>query len=365
MSGSGAPCALCGARTRTTKPAPSTTTVKDNSHPRLIPPNLLFVWFGARVPLFVELALRSAATHNPNAKVVLLASGLTHDEHARLQVPGLSVETLNFESLLSAASRRARETYGRGLDVGRLEFVWEQLRTPAARANVVRLLHLFCYGGIYLDTDTLTLRNFDDLRRHSAFCGQERLLWPKERLTKQSRYFWLDGPALTVARKALANVPRGYRVQASLYRYYALAVNNAVLGCTSGHPAFLAALDRACALPNAELSKQFRLGTHLLQQVFQTDANAAATETERVTLLPPEYFYPLGPVISSHYFRETSDVDGVVADIVTPNTHVIHWYASVSNLLTYDATRILAEAQEVPFAHLCAPYLMSSQSNSR
>lgn len=342
-----------------------TAPATDTPRPLLIPPNLLFVWFGARVPLFVELALRSAAAHNPDAKVVLLASGLTHDEHARLQVPGLCVETLHFESLVTAASRRAHETYGRSLDTPRLRYVWQQLRTPAARANVVRLLHLFTHGGIYLDTDTLTLRNFTDLRSYSAFCGQERLLWPKQRLDKRSRYFWLDGPALTVARKVLANLPRGYRTQTSLYRHYALAVNNAVLGCAPAHPAFLAALDRACALPNAELSKQFRLGTHLLQQVFQTDANASARDDERVTLLPPEYFYPLGPVISSHYFRETSDVASVVADIVTPNTHVIHWYASVSNLLSYDATRILAEAQDVPFAHLCAPYLMSSQSNSR
>lgn len=333
--------------------------------PHLIPPNLLFVWFGARVPLFVELALRSAATHNPQAKVVLLASGLTHAEHTRLTVPGLSVETLNFEALVSAASRRAHEVFGRGLDSSRVKYVWEQLRTPAARANVVRLLYLFSHGGIYLDTDTLTLRNFDDLRRHSAFCGQERLLWPKTRLDKRRRYFWLDGPALSIARKALASVPRGYRVQASLYRHYALAVNNAVLGCTAAHPAFLQALDHACALPDAELSKQFRLGTHLLQQVFESQSNHAAPERERVTLLPPEYFYPLGPVISHHYFRETSNAEAVIADIVTPNTHLIHWYASVSNLLSYDATRILAESQTVPFAHLCAPYLMSSQISSR
>lgn len=340
-------------------------TAAENDQHLVIPPNLLFVWFGARVPLFVELALRSAATHNPEARVLLLASGLTYDERARLQVPGLSVETLDIEALFGAASRRAYETSGRGLDRSRLEHVWERLRTPAARANLVRLLHLFCHGGIYLDTDTLTLRNFDELRRHSAFCGQERLLWPKERLNKTRRYFWLDGPILTVARKALANVPRGYRTQALLDRHYALAVNNAVLGCTPGHPAFLRALDSACALPDAELSKQFRLGTHLLQQVFQTHWDASATDDERVTLLPPEYFYPLGPVISSHYFRETSDVDGVIADIVTPNTHVIHWYASVSNLLTYDATRIFTESRTVPFAHLCAPYLMSSQISSR
>lgn len=335
--------------------------------PLPIPPNLLFVWFGAKVPLFVELALRSAASHNPECKVVLLASGLTPVEHSRLQVPGLSVETLNIEALFSAASRRAYETHGRGLDLQRLKYVWEQLRTPAARANLVRLLYLFCYGGIYLDTDTLTLRNFDDLRAYSAFCGQERLLWPKERLDKKRLYFWLTGPLLTVARKTFANLPRGYRAQAPLYRHYALAVNNAVLGCSPAHPAFLDALDRALALPHAELSKPFRLGTHLLQQAFQTDVRQSSEETadRAVTLLPPEYFYPLGPVISSHYFRETSDVDAMLAEVLTPNTHVIHWYASVSNLLSYDTTRILDERQSVPFAHLCAPYLMSSQISSR
>ncbi len=339
------------------------TIARDARRP--IPPNLLFVWFGARVPLFVELALRSAAAHNPDAQVVLLVSGLTPDEHARLQVPGLRVESLDFEALLSAASRRALDVYGRGLDTHRLGHIWRHLRTPAARANLVRLLYLFCHGGVYLDTDTLTLRSFDDLRAYPAFCGQERLLWPKERLDKRSRYFWLDGPALTVARKLLANVPRGYRSQAHLNSYYALAVNNAVLGAAPAHPAFLAALDHACTLPDAELAKPFRLGTHLLQQVFQIDDKRDTEPKARVELLPPEYFYPLGPVISNHYFRETSDVDRVVGDIVTPNTHVIHWYASVSNLLTYDATRILAESQTVPFAHLCAPYLMSSQSSSR
>lgn len=341
-------------------------TVSPTADTPAIPPSLLFVWFGARVPLFVEIALRSAAAHNPNAKVTLLVSGLTPDEHARLSVPGLVVETLNIDALFSAASRRAQETQSRSLDSTRLHYVWEQLRSPAARANLVRLLHLFSFGGIYLDTDTLTLRNFDDLRALPAFCGRERLLWPKERLDKRRAYFWLKGPALTLARKALASAPLGYRAQALLNRHYALAVNNAVLGCRAGHPAFLAALDAALALPHVELTRQFRLGTHLLQQVFEHDERwTQASLRDRVELLPPEYFYPLGPVISNHYFRETSDVESVVSELLSPETHVIHWYASVSNLLTYDATRILAERQSVPFAHLCAPYLMSSQISSR
>lgn len=329
-----------------------------------IPANLLFVWFGAQVPLFVELALRSAAAHNPGANVVLLASGLTQQEQSRLAVPGLRVENLNFSTLLTMASRRAYEDHGRAMDVHRLEFVWTQLRTPAARANLVRLLYLFAFGGIYLDTDTLTLRSFDDLRELSAFCGQERLLWPKDRLDKKRLYFWVTGPALTIARKALASLPLGYRAQKQLNRHYALAVNNAVLGCRPGHPAFLAILDRASTLSNSELSKPFRLGTHLLQQVLQGERTWQDPGPDRVHLLDPEYFYPLGPVTSNHYFRETNDVEGVLRDVVTPKTHVIHWYASVSNLLTYDTTRILTDRQTVPFASLCAPYLMSSQISS-
>jgi hypothetical protein len=292
---------------------------------------------------------------------------MTRDEHARLTVPGLTVETLNIDTLYGSASRRAQEVHGRPLDVTRLKYVWEQLRTPAARANLVRLLYLFAYGGIYLDTDTLTLRSLGDLRKYAAFCGQERLLWPKERLNKRSAYFWVKGPALTLARKTLASVPMGYRAQAHLNRHYALAVNNAVLGCRAGHPAFLAVIDAALGLPDGELSRPFRLGTHLLQQVFEHSSRWThdALDSDRVALLSPEHFYPLGPVTSNHYFREASDVGRVIGDIISPLTHVIHWYASVSNLLTYDATRIMAERQSVPFAHLCAPYLMSSQINSR
>lgn len=332
-----------------------------------IPPNLLFIWFGSRVPLFVELALRSAAAHNPGSKLVLLASGLSSDERARLSVSGLTVETLNLDVLFATASRRAVETQGRSLDVARLRHVWEYLRTPAARANLVRLLYLFSHGGIYLDTDTLTLRNLDGLRRYAAFCGQERLLWSKERLNKRKLYFWVTGPLLSVSRKALANVPWGYRAQARLNPYYAVAVNNAVLGCKRGHPAFLAALDAALALPHAELSRPFRLGTHLLQRIFEHSQRwtSQAAPDEQVTLLPPEYFYPLGPVTSHHYFRETSEVEQVLEELIAPQTHVIHWYASVSNLLTYDAPRIMDERQNVPFAHLCAPYLMSPQISSR
>ena len=49
------------------------------------------------------------------------------------------------------------------------------LRHPAHRADVVRLEKLLNVGGIYLDTDVFVHRSYDDLLRHSAVLGEERV----------------------------------------------------------------------------------------------------------------------------------------------------------------------------------------------
>ncbi len=49
------------------------------------------------------------------------------------------------------------------------------LRHPAHRADVMRLEKLLGAGGIYLDTDVLVHRSFDDLLGHSAVLGEQRV----------------------------------------------------------------------------------------------------------------------------------------------------------------------------------------------
>ena len=321
--------------------------------PQSVPAHLWFIWFGSTLPLFAEIALRSAARHNPGARVTLLHANLSPSEQARLSTAWLELRSLDIESLVEAAVRRASSAEQAPLDRQRLLFVWKQLTKPAARANLARLLVLYAEGGVYLDTDTLTLRDFAPLLELGAFCGQEQILWPRRQLGKRRAYFWLKGPALSLLRLSFAVVPKGYRAQRSLSSQYSLAVNNAVLGCSAGHSRINAALQLACSTPDHELTRPYRLGTHLLQTVLDSPPSVA----DEVVLLAPEYFYPLGPVISHHYFRATTDVAAVTKELLFPNTYVVHWYASVSNLLKLDAAHILEQRHRTPFAHLCAPYV--------
>jgi hypothetical protein len=76
-----------------------------------------------------------------------------------------------------------------------------------------------------------------------------------------------------------------------------------------------------------------------------------------VARLSPTHFYPLGPVISQHYFRDYPDAAQVSSEIVSADTYVIHWYASVSDLQGIDANYIRAHRATSVFAALCAPVL--------
>jgi len=311
------------------------------------------VWFGEDFPLFAEIAARSAYRHNPRARVILLHEGLKDPVGLRARLPWLDIQPLSVPSLCEQAAERARQMGHAALNQKRLMFIWNRLSKPAARANLVRLLALYAAGGVYLDTDTLTCRSFTPLLHHSAFCGLERILWSRERMQSSRSYVWLQGPALSLLRLALARVPQGYRVQRKLDGFYTLAVNNAVLGARPGHPRLHQALQEACRIPERELTRPYRLGTHLLQSVLGTPSE----DVEDVVLLPPEYFYPLGPVMSHHYFRTSHNAQKVAAELLSPETTVVHWYASVSNLLELDAGYITANRSRTPFAHLCAPYL--------
>lgn len=313
-----------------------------------IPNRLHFVWFGEQLPCFAVLALKSARAKNPSATVKLW-----HDARLRvdarvdaLRAAGvervaLDVDALLGEALAAAAAPRA------------LENIWRVLTAPAARSNVVRLLILYLEGGIYLDTDTLTLQNLDALRQDSAFCGLEHILWSTPRLNKRRPYYWTLGPLLSGLRLAAGHWKEGYRLHRSQLRWYDRAANNAVLGFAPRHPFLGRAFAQMGALPEHEWTRRYRLGTHLLQDLLRT---APESEPE-VRQYAPEYFYPLGPILSKHYFYERADVAGATAALIPPSAHVLHWYASVADLAPLDEDYIASHRNASVYAHLCAPFL--------
>lgn len=312
-----------------------------------IPRQYHYIWFGDRLPFFARVAMRSALVRCPEAEVHLWIGPEASDgfDTADLAAhPRFKLERLRLGDELERAS-----SFG-DLPQSAIRDVWASLRERAGQANLARLAILASRGGVYLDTDTLVLRDLAPLHESSAFCGLEPVLWPVHRARRRDLYGLVGGPSLGVLRTAMAAFPHGYRWQPSVSKWFSLAANNAVLGMAPGHGLAMEALRRVGHLPAQERTRRYRLGTHLLQELL-------APGGHDVTCYPPRYFYPLGPVLSRHYFRARPDVAQAAQEIITADTFVVHWYASVSQLTHWDAQWIQGEGANTLYGFLCRSVL--------
>ncbi|WP_326690287.1 MULTISPECIES: glycosyltransferase [unclassified Streptomyces] len=106
--------------------------------------NIFFYWSGQEFDFGNYLAVASAACRTPGSNVVVVVDERPVDNvhFSRIErLPGVTLEPLDLESLVSPELR---------LLYGRMRFV-------AHRSDLVRLALLAKYGGVYLDTDTLTV----------------------------------------------------------------------------------------------------------------------------------------------------------------------------------------------------------------
>lgn len=259
--------------------------------------------------------MRSAADRGGFERVVLHHSNELDDTPwwgEALAIPGFTARRIDEPAIFRSAG---------GVGEALLE-VYRDLEKPEARANVLRAAILAAEGGVYLDMDTITVASFEQLLTDAgAFYGLERIVFPS--VVRQSRRpdIWAGALARTTFREACRRRRDGWRLFRRLEARYPQAANNAVLGAEAGHPFLLDLLGRMVSLPKARRTVRFALGTHLLQDA----ADACADST--VKALPPESFFPVGPEVSEHWFREDSTARA--ADLVLPGTLVVHWYASV------------------------------------
>jgi hypothetical protein len=93
-----------------------------------------------------------------------------------------------------------------------------------------------------------------------------------------------------------------------------------VMGGPAGAPLFTAGLIAMAALPPARRSQPYALGPDLLQSLVGQFSSV------ELVIHEPGVFYPLGPEISTHWFR--SGVPNLDLAL-RPQTRVVHWYASV------------------------------------
>jgi hypothetical protein len=185
---------------------------------------------------------------------------------------------------------------------------------------------------VYLDFDTITIR--DALRDPSAlfgrsgFCGAEPLALPADLFASRNPLRWAAAGLRLAARQAFAYLPGGWRAFRAIERLYPAAPNNAVLGAEAGHPFLEACFRRMAELPPEERLKRFRLGTHLLQHAAQ---RSAPESRHGFDVLPPPHFYPLGPEVATHWFRQGTARR--LEEMLRPETVIVHWYNSVETRL--------------------------------
>ncbi|MEM9691807.1 MAG: glycosyltransferase [Myxococcota bacterium] len=309
-----------------------------------IPDTAHFIWFGDALPWVYELALRSCAARSGLGTIVFHHDGrLEASRLADLEtIVGLETSRIEPGSLFERAYP--------GL-APRLHDRFRRLDKPNAWANMVRAAILSAEGGIYLDQDTLTLRSLRPLLDDGAFCGEEPVAWPEEVVRRRRIGPKAKALGLDALRAACSLVPGGWLAFRPFEGLYARAANNAVLGARPRHPFFQRLLEAMVELPEARMRRPFALGTHLLQQELKRGR-------EGVVVHPAEVFFPLGPAISRHYFQLTRRA--WVERVITPQTRVVHWYASVATkrlLPRIDAAFILEHADRMPFCALARPFV--------
>ncbi|MEO8182776.1 MAG: glycosyltransferase [Deltaproteobacteria bacterium] len=316
-----------------------------------IPPRYHYVWFGSDFPLMNSVAIQSCLRHCPGANVTLWHSHVLDGEleYRRLRQLGVHVELLSAQSLL-------HPLVGKDLafDAARLEEIWNAVESHVARSNIARAAILYRWGGIYLDTDTLVMRDLAPLRVHRAFLGTEHILWPQGSQRRLGWHTAVRGPVLGTLRRIGGQVRDGDRLYRRVRDLYSRAVNGAVFGARPAHPAVARLLEETTRVPRSEWNIKHRLGTHVLQRTL------AGYHQPDLEILPPDVFYPLGPEWSRQYFRPCREPDAVAARILTPATHVLHWYASVSDLSKLGPEQLQSLAKRTAFGALCAPYLRGS-----
>jgi hypothetical protein len=322
------------------------TTQRTAEIPVAMPNHVHFVWYGTGFPFMNRLAIESAlAVCRPERVTLWHADPLGELPHLAPLRRWPAFETRRLES----AALFPDDPAG-GLPAAALRRVYDGVSSPVARSNLARAGVLHRHGGLYLDMDTLVLRDLAPLRRFRGFMGTERVVWPGERKQRVDSYRLLVGPALSVLRWLAARAPGGERVLLGAARWYPREVNGAVMGFAAGHPFLAYLLELSAGVPEREWGVPHRLGTHLLQHAVKHYAGGG------LELLDTECFYPLGPVASAHYFRPKRDLEGVYRRVVSERTYAVHWYASVTALDGFGPEQIRREAGRTLFARLCAPY---------
>jgi hypothetical protein len=284
-----------------------------------IPNQFVFVWDDVFFPYPAYLAVKSVAVQCEPDRIILLKTprldGVENFERLRREVACLDPLNIDLQGWLEDA---------------RLPCVNELLeanRFLKARgyhgsvSDLLRSLVLYREGGIYLDTDTLTLRDLAPLRARGGFVAEEHILVSSEVYRRDSPWRYLRTAPLTAARYLCSRLPFGVRCFQAIAPLFVRALHNAVMGFRKGHPLPWDILIRIAQNYPRRPERYPLLGPDAVQDLVEEN------RYPDVTIYPPRYFSPLGPTMTFQYFHRWGrrHIDAMCRRVLHPDTCVVHW----------------------------------------
>ena len=282
----------------------------------MIPNRVFFIWFGNKLPLSTGLAILSAKQIQKPEETILYieskADEISGEGYDLIKnEPGITLKKIN-DSIFADLE-----------DNGICNHLFHILKSPASKVNLLRLALLYKGGGVYLDTDTIAVKPWNDLLQYKGFCGLEPVTFPQELYNSKNPFFYLFAWIRFFWRFLCVYLPRGEQIFRLTERFYSFCASNAILGSEAKNVFFERVFATINEMEEKEQLKRYRLGTHVIQKATKNKSS------EIMEMLPPAYFYPVGPDVSVHLFRDGSAKR--LNKILLPQTRIVHWYNSVEN----------------------------------
>ncbi len=305
----------------------------------MIPHHFHLIWIGQHFPFVNQLAIESILQTNPNAKVTIHFENPPHNEFWKNLQGRVEFRPIDLAALLQGLPEE-----------------WQSMKQIiasisntylAGKSNILRYLILVREGGIYLDFDTLTVKDYTPLLKHRAFIGEEAVFRCDDDrvagkftpeiipfgaafglsyyLSLWNAKFLKDSRAINVINKILMRL------------WSAKKLNNAVLACEAGSAFFMQVLK---LIPETDPTIRFNLGPILMNRAFAlfgskpTDPTGIAGDhmDSEMTRLGSDYFYTIPPSQTFRFFYGPGK-------ILPENTYTLHWCSSNHKDLAASLTR--------------------------